>query len=264
MLCRPARTGWKCDQLRPGVAQEVEFGSTPVTVAGSDITGVRVVIGKGTTVSGRVIFEGTAPRRPAGAPPFRIVPTPADPSKPFMVGSTYLDPRTNGTIDEIGNFQLTGLSGRMFFLFSGAAGWTVKSISLDGADVTDEPIDLAGRPLLAGLVIRLTDKTTQISGHVTDNRGQRTRECAVVFQSAEAREPVVASRLMRVVRCDSNGAFRTGGMRPGPYAATAVTSVDQGRQYDPDFQQQLRRDSQSFTIREGETMTLDVTLRNGL
>ena len=251
-------------QLRPGVAQDIEFGSIPVTVAGAEITGVRVVTSKGATISGRVIFEGAAPKPTAGAAaPFRIVATPADPSRPFIGGSTFLDPRTNGTIDENGNFRLAGVSGRMFFAFAGT-GWTIKSISLDAEDVTDEPIDLTGRPSVSGLEIRLTDKVTQVSGHVSDSRGQRTRDCAVVFQSAELREPLVVSRLMRIVRCDSNGAFQTGGMRPGRYVATAITSVDQGRQYEPEFQQDLRRASASFTIRDGETITLDLKLTSGL
>jgi uncharacterized protein (DUF2141 family) len=249
-------------QLRPDAGRDIEFGSMPITIAGADITGVRVVTGRGATVSGRVIFEGTLPRA-SNATPLRVIATPADPSKPFTAGAPLLDPQTNGSVDENGHFRLAGLSGRMFFGFSNAA-WTITSISLDGEDVTDEPIDLTGRPSAPGMVIRLTDKTTQISGHVTDGRGQTTRECAVVFQSAEVREPIVAARLMRVVRCDSSGAFRTAGMRPGRYVVTAVTSVDRGYQYDPEFQQQLRRASESFTIREGETMTLDLKLTSGL
>ena len=54
-------------QLRPGVAQEIEFGSTPITVAGAEITGVRIVTGRGATISGRVIFEGTAAAGPLGS-----------------------------------------------------------------------------------------------------------------------------------------------------------------------------------------------------
>jgi hypothetical protein len=245
-------------RLQPGVAQDVEFGSMPLAVSGAEITGVRVVTGRGAIVSGRVIFEGTPPQ-PSATTPLRIVATPADPSRPFTLGGSQLDPQTNGTLDENGNFRLAGLSGRIFFGLSFSR-WMIKSISLDGEDVTDEPIDLTDRPAAAGIEIRLTDKMTQISGHVSDSRGQRTRECAVVFQSADVREPLVAARLMRVVRCDSSGVFQTGGMRPGRYVVTAVTSVDQGYQYEPEFQQQLRRAAESFTIREGETMTLDLKL----
>jgi hypothetical protein len=173
------------------------------------------------------------------------------------------DPRSNGTVDDSGNFQLAGLSGRVFLMVS-AAGWVVKSISLDGEDVTDEPIDLTGKPSVTGVVIRVTDKLTQISGQVSDSRGQLARECWLVFQSAEEREPIVASRLLRMARCNANGSFLTGGLRPGRYLVTAVTSLEQGRQYEPEFQQELRRAGQSFAIREGEKLNLDVKLTSGL
>jgi len=245
--------------LVPGVAADgVEFGSTPITVAGAEITGLRIVTGKGATITGRVIFEGTAPRQNASQP-LRVFPNPADPSRSTMVATVFNDPRTNGTVDENGNFQLAGLSGRVFLIVS-AAGFVVKSITLDGEDITDEPLDLTGKQSIAGLAIRVTDKLTQISGQVSDSRGQRPRECTVVFQSAEAREPVVAARLLRTVRCDSMGSFQMRGMRPGRYVVTAIMSIEQGRQFEPEFQEQLRRASESLTIREGEMLTLDLKL----
>jgi len=250
-------------QPRLGTTEGMEFGSTPIVVTSAEITGVRIVTSKGATVSGRVIFEGTSPQSTAGAAQFRVSPTPADPSRPFMVGVIGADPRSNGTIDENGNFALSGLSSRVFLLVT-AAGWVVKSISLDGEDVTDEPIDLTSKPLVGPVVIRLTDKVTQISGQVSDARGERTRECAVVFQSAEAREPVVAARLLRIARCMSNGSFQIRGMRPGNYVVTVTESIEQGRQFEPEFQQQLRRAGHSFAIREGETVTLDLKLTSGL
>jgi hypothetical protein len=250
-------------QPRPGTTEGMEFGSTSIVAAGAEITGVQIVTGKGATLSGRVIFDGNAPRRSTGQTQLRVFPTASEPSRPFMVGNVANDPRSNGTVDENGNFQLAGLSGRVF-LQIGTPGWVVKSISLDGEDVTDEPIDLAGKPSVAGVVIRLTDKLTQISGQVSDDRGQRTRECMVVFQTAEDREPIVAARLLRMVRCESSGSFQTRGMRPGRYVVTAVTSIEQGRQNDPEFREQLRRASQSIAIREGEVLTLDLKLTSGL
>jgi len=200
-------------QPRLGTTEGMEFGSTPIVVTSAEITGVRIVTSKGATVSGRVIFEGTSPQSTAGAAQFRVSPTPADPSRPFMVGVIGADPRSNGTIDENGNFALSGLSSRVFLLVT-AAGWVVKSISLDGEDVTDEPIDLTSKPLVGPVVIRLTDKVTQISGQVSDARGERTRECAVVFQSAEAREPVVAAhRAVHVEWIVSNTRYASGQLR---------------------------------------------------
>jgi hypothetical protein len=250
-------------QPRLGTTDGMEFGSTSIVAAGAEIAGVRIVTGKGATLSGRVIFEGTAPRRNDDQTELRVVPSPADPFRAPMIGGFGLDTRTNGTVDESGTFRLAGLSGRLFLVVT-AAGWVVKSISLDGEDVTDEPIDLTGKPSVAGLVIRLTDKLTQVSGKVSDARGQATRECTVVFQTANEREPVVAARLLRMARCDSTGSFQTRGMRPGQYVVTAVSSIEQGRQFEPEYQGELRRAGQSFTIREGEALALDLKLTGGL
>ena len=124
-------------------------------MSGADITGVRIVTGKGATISGRVIFEGTSPRRPAGGSPLRVFPTPADPSRPFMLGNIGSRIRcTNGTIDENGQFQLAGVSGRVFLIVSRRQAWVLKSITLDGEDITDEPLDLTGKQSVAGLVIQ--------------------------------------------------------------------------------------------------------------
>ena len=49
-------------------------------------------------------------------------------------------------------------------------------------------------------------------------------------------------------------------MRPGRYVATAIETIEQGRQFAPEFQEQLRRGARDFSVREGESVTLDLTL----
>ena len=43
-----------------------EFASVPVTVSGEDVTGLRIVTGRGTTISGRVVFEGASTLQSTG------------------------------------------------------------------------------------------------------------------------------------------------------------------------------------------------------
>ena len=247
---------------RPG-ATGGEFASMPIVVSGSDLTGVRIVTGKGALVTGRVVFEGTSPRTPVGGGPLRLFPQPADTSRPFLnFGGS--DPLTNGTVEESGAFQYNGASGRVFFTVSAPPPWTLKSVTLDGEDVTDEPIDLTGKATVGGLIIRMTDRVTQVSGQVTDARGQTMRDYVVVLLPVEAKqEPVVAGRWIRTARPDSNGRFQAR-VRPGRYVATAVEDLEQGRQFAPEFQEQLRRSAREFTIRESETLTLDLKLVSGL
>jgi hypothetical protein len=141
----------------------------------------------------------------------------------------------------------------------------MKSVTLDGEDITDEPLDLTGRQSVPGVVIRMTDRLTQIAGQVTDARGQTLRDYVVVILPAEAKqEPVVAGRWIRTARPDSNGRFETRGMRPGRYVATAIEDLEQGRQFAPEFQEQLRRNAREFSVREGESVTVDLKLTTGL
>jgi protocatechuate 3,4-dioxygenase beta subunit len=245
---------------RPGGAGG-EFASVSVTVAGTDISGLRIVTGKGATVSGRVVFEGTASR--SSPTPLRVFPMPADPSSTPILFAGGADPLANGVLDDNGNFQLAASSGRIFLTVTAPPAWVVKSMTMDGEDITDQPLELTGKSSLSGIVIRLTDKLTQISGRVNDGRGQLLRDYVIVIQPVEEKEPLIASRLTRTARPDTNGRFETRGMRPGRYIATAIETIEQGRQFSPEFREQLRRGAREFSVREGETVTLDLTLTPG-
>lgn len=238
-----------------------EFASMPVSVSGSDITGVRIVTGKGATITGRVVYEGTAKRDGQRAQP-RVMVSPVDRSGQSIIPA---DPRTNGVVEENGNFRVTAASsGRVFFNMVTPPSWGVRSITFEGEDIMDRPFDLAGRQSISGVVIRLTDKLTQVSGRVSDGRGQLLRDYVVVIQSAEDKEPVVASRLTRLARPDTSGRFELRGLRPGRYVATAIETLEQGRQFAPEFREQLRRSAREFAVRDGETVALDLTLTTGL
>ena len=142
--------------------------------------------------------------------------------------------------------------------------WVTKSVTLDGDDVTDEPLEMAGKQSVAGLVIRMTDKLTQISGRVSDRRGQLLRDYVVVIQPAEAE----GTDHRRAV--DTDGPARilerkveTRGLRPGRYVATAIETIEPGRQFAPEFREQLRRGASEFSVGEGESVVLDLKLTLG-
>ena len=131
----------------------------------------------------------------------------------------------------------------------------VKSVTLDGADMTDVPLNLGDRRTVSDVRVTLTDKITQVHGFVADAKGQNLADYVVVIQPAEQRDPAVAARLVKAARPDTNGRFEVRGLRPGRYLATALDSMEQNRQFSPEFQKELRRGAREFTIREGETVT---------
>jgi hypothetical protein len=238
-----------------------EFASVPISVSG-EIGNLRIVTGKGTTISGRVIFEGTSTRASDFGPP-RVQTQQTDPSRqgfPFATGDT----QARGVLDDAGHFELGGQSGRVFLNVTAGPMWLLKSVTIEGEDVTDTPLDLGGKPSLTGVVIRMTDTRTQLSGQVSDARGQVLKDYVVVVLPAEQKEPLVAARWIRTVRPDSNGRYVAIGLRPGRYVAVAFEALEQGRQFAPEFQEQLRRAAREISLKEGESATLDLKLTLGL
>ena len=117
---------------------------------------------------------------------------------------------------------------------------------------------------MSGLRIVMTDKLTTVSGRVVDARGRPLTDYAVVIQPEEAKTGVVATRYLRVARPDQSGSFRVTGLPPGRYAATAVETFEQGRQFVPEVQARLKERAKTFSIDEGGTATLDLPLTTGV
>jgi hypothetical protein len=46
--------------------------------------------------------------------------------------------------------------------------------------------------------------------------------------------------------------------------ATALETLEQGRQFAPEFREQLRRGGREFSLSEGQEVALDLTLTSGL
>jgi hypothetical protein len=106
----------------------------------------------------------------------------------------------------------------------------------------------------------LTDKVSSVTGQVSDGRGELARNYVVVLLPADPMEPDRASRWIHTARPNTDGRFQMRRVRPGRYLATAIEALGQGRQYAPEFQQQLRSGAREFTVREGESVTLDLRL----
>jgi len=236
-----------------------EFASVPVTVSGEDVTGLRIVTGPGTTISGRVVFEGGSP--PPSTNELRVFALPPGLAGGgwAAVGSSVYDFPPDGSVAADGRFQIRGASGRVQ-LDVPTADLTVKSVTLDGRDITDEALDMTGTDSVSGVVITLTDKVTVVAGHVRDRNGQPVRNYVVVVLPGDPIKAAAASRRIYTSRPDANGRFEIRRVRPGPYLAAAVEWIEEGRQFAPEFQPLLRRGARTFVVGEGQTLTLDLTL----
>jgi hypothetical protein len=245
----------------PGAAgtapPEPEFASVPITVSGQDITGLVITTTLGAAISGRVVFDGTRPipAAQAGQPPLRIMANPVDVNGPPMA----INPNENGTVDESGRFQLRGVAGRVLFrLFGVLPGWFLKSVTMNGADITDMPFDV--RSNATSLEVVLTDQQTTLSGTVKNSRGDVVKDYVLAVLPENLKEGVSPLRFTRTVRPDQNGQYKTQGLPPGDYVAFAVETMEQGINYDPAYQQAMKPRGRSFRLSDGQTLSLDLQL----
>ena len=229
--------------------------------AGAETMNVRIQTGTGAMVTGRVIWEGGSPR-PPGQLPLRVMIQQAAQSIPTLRGTP---PTADGSINDDGTFRLAGAWGKGFVRVTGIpTGWVLKTVTADNEDITDVTLDLTNRAELDNVRIVLTDKQTDLSGQVTDTRGTALKDYVVVLLPSGLKEGLSATRYVRVVRPDQTGRFSVKGLPGGRYTATALEWIEQGRQFAPEFQQELRKAGRDVTLKDGETSTLDLRIAQGL
>ncbi len=135
-------------------------------------------------------------------------------------------------------------------------------MSLNGDDVTDVPTTIAESAKLGTLKVVLSDRVTDVSGTVAGSRGEPLKDYVVIVQPAEPKEGAAATRYVRAARPDQEGRYRVRGLSPGRYLAAAVESLEQGREWDPEFSRRVRESGTSFTLAEGQTLTVSLKLAN--
>jgi hypothetical protein len=237
---------------------EGEFASVPVTVAGSDIEGLVISMSKGGTIAGRVILSGSNSAVNPSSLQINVTSTATglDSAGPG-IGGGFASSRVSNT----GTFELRGLSGTMLFRVNPLpSGWTLRSVRLNGEDITDVPYEFKGGETLSGLEIELTNKITQINGLVTSSRGEPVTEYAVVVFPEASDRWTPPSRFVRTGRPDQEGRFQIRGLPPGRYLAVAVEYLEQGAESDPDQLERLKQSGTPLSLDEGETRQLELKL----
>lgn len=245
--------------VAPGIAApEPEFASVPISVTGQEITGLTITTGPGATVSGTLLFDKPASQDPpqqATGQPLRVMFVAVDPSTSVM-SMVRID---NGLVTPNGQFELKGVNGRGTFRMIGTQ-WTIKSVKLEGVDITDTPYDAKPGSNAAGLEIMLTNTQTTLSGGVRALNSETVKDYVVAIFPSNLREGDIPTRFVRLARPDQDGKYLIKGLPPAEYFAAAVETLEQGGQWDPAFQEQVRPRAKRFALKEGQALALDLDL----
>jgi hypothetical protein len=228
------------------------YGLLPVTVTGGDVGGLFIDLTPGGRATGQIVFEGVA------TPPF-LPATVGLFSEPVRAGGFLAGPV--GTIKGDWTFELTGQLGeRLLRLSRLSKGWALKSVLLDGRDITDRPLVFTGHEDISGIRIVLTSRTTTVSGRVTDARGQPERNYTVVVFAENAARWTVRSRFIATGRPALDGRFTITQLPPDSYLIAAVEYLEEGESSDPDILESLRARATRILLAEGESATVELKL----
>lgn len=239
----------------PGSPAEVLMAT--VSVAGEDVTGVVLTPLQPTKITGKITLDP-----PSGWLQPSMVRVMASPKEP---GQAFFGPGGGPPVvhDDF-TFELPGSPGTMLIrampMQPTPTTWTLKSVRLDNQEVIDSGVEIVAGRDLAGLEIVLTNRVQIVSGLVTNAKGETAPDATVLIFS-QNREQRTTGRFAGTGRLDQNGRYTVRNLPTGDYFAVALDYVDPNRRFgDPQYLEELSQVAARFSLREGETRTLDLKL----
>ncbi|MEO6223751.1 MAG: carboxypeptidase-like regulatory domain-containing protein [Vicinamibacterales bacterium] len=236
-----------------------QFAVAQLDMAGTDVTGVQLILQPPLTVGGRLTAKGTASLPALGGHRIQV-----QPLSRALGGMAA--PQVSATT-ATGEFTVTGVVPGRYVIaapFFGAATasvvWGLESVSADGKDITDLPLEITNETMPKDLSVVLTDRWQELSGRLTDAAGAGVSDYTVMVFPVNEAYWVNGSRRVVTMQPGTDGRFTVGGPGPamlpaGEYYLAAVTDVSKDEQFDPAFLQSLVSASIRVTLRPGEKIT---------
>jgi hypothetical protein len=242
-----------------------QYGMTKVSVGGEAMD-VSITLGGGATASGRVIFEGDTPAPP---PPTQTSVPLSSPEGggSCRPGKLQIAPDWTFTVE-----GLIGTCGPPTFGMFGR--WTLKSVTIDNQEVKSGSLMFQPGQHYGNVQIVVTDRRNELTLHVTDEKGQPTRDyAALVFSTDKSRwegmsasirtfvppslEMITAQRAAATAAGRGDLPTQLGreliqGLMPGEYYAIALDDIEVESARDPAVLERLAPAASRVTIAEGE------------
>ena len=235
------------------------WATTPVAVAGHDVTNIAVVLQPTISLSGRLVFAGRDTKPLVQTAFLTAEPANGDPA----LGMPYNDER-----NDLYAFHIAGLLPGPYVLRVRGFGigdvWTVKSITAGGRDITNGTIDGGAGRSYDDIVITFTDETTEIRGGVVDAKGAPPPLASgvIAFSADRAQWMNYGFTPTRIssTLVTSNGSYKIRGLPAGDYFLVAVDEAHVDAWQDPAFLESAARQAIRVTVGWGDTRNADLKI----
>ena len=248
------------DEIPPGTF----YWAAEKIDASTGVTSVILRLRPGLTMTGRVVFAGTAATPPAPTAAQVRLSMALDPDP--VRAATAVFPASPAAITNPkadGSFEMRGLTPGPWILTAslpggtGPAGWWLRSAIAGGRDLLDGPIDITSD--LANVEITLSNRHTALSGTLMGADG-RPLSNLVIVAMPEDRALWMSARRVRQTRPSTDGKFSFADVPPGAYLLAAVTDVSDAELRTAEFLGSIASAGVKVTIGEGEKKTQDLRL----
>ena len=248
--------------VRPPIPDEPTWwAAQSIAVAESDVSGVSVTLRSGARISGRVEFDGSAAR----PDPSRLQTTfiTIDPGDGRTIGGSLAFNIRQAQLDAEGRMTSYQQPAGTYVIRPSAPGpgWTLASVMLNGTDVSVTPFELGSEDV--SVVIKYTDRPSELSGTVRDDRVRNDSPAVVLVFPADPRAWTgygSTSRRFQTSRVADTGSFRVVGLADGDYLVAAVPEDRLAEWRDPAFLKKLTPVSARATIAEGQKPLVNLKL----
>jgi hypothetical protein len=232
-----------------------EFARVPITVSGQDIAGLAITTMKGVSVTGQFVFntgEEAANLRPGN-----------------LALRPQLDPQLGlgrSSVNSDWTFEIANVFGAGVLRLSttsstaNSLGWYLKTVLLDGKDVTDTPIEFRSDRSLGPFQIVLTQKRTTVTGVAVDAKSGPSTDFVTVVFAEDRQRWTPRTRFIAAGRSDQQGRFTIRDLPPGRYLAAAVDYLETGEETDAGLLTRLADRATHVELGEGASQTVNLTV----
>ena len=248
------------------------WGDREITVAGQDMDNVAIALAPASSLSGRVVFNGTTEKPPQDLSQIQLqfIATDALAQAQAGAGGGYAASAIAGTVQADGTFRAIGLPPDRYSVAAswpgmrsggGTSGWWLTTVHIDNRDLGDAPIDVRANAEVTGISIGFHDRVGAIEGLLSDAAGRPAPEYFVVaFSVDRASWTTTSRRFVAPVRPGTDGRYRVNGLLPGDYYLAVVTAVGQDESADPAFLEAILPSAIRITVSAGEARRQDLKI----
>ena len=264
-----------------GQITQVLWASADITVSGQNLKDISLALQPGMTIRGRVMFDGSNLPPPADLTRIRVNIQPRGQQQGVEFGVPPVQ------VDSTGAFTITGIAPGKYSLNAnvaaegggraggaagvggrggaggaggvGAAGlsWVIRSAATGAGDAMDFGLVVEPNQDVA-VTLTFVDRNQEISGTIQDATGKPIPDVTIILFPSDKRYWVPQARRIRSSRPGTDGKYSFSGIPPGQYHLTAVTDVEPGEWFNPDFLSQVVGSSVAITIGEAERKVQDL------